>query len=331
MSLVVAKWWLACVALLGELTGTRACWAAEVRWVSPPGCTDPRGTVEEAERLLGRSLDSVRSLDFDVRITDDEGRWRLKLGTVERATGERRERELSGGSCDEVTAAAAVALAMVVNASEPHADEVTAEATPAAAPSAEHAATNRPALPPSSASPLRSPRKSRSAVARTALSASVAIGGDSGALPAAALGGEAAVSVDHRQFRLTGLGALIAGSQRQDGKGADFQLLFGALLACGRRPMGPTVAAICVGVEMGELRGTGAGVRNPRSGTSLWWAPRLDAGVTLPFSTSWALWGRLGATLPQERREFVLGDGLFTHRPDQLTGRLSLGVELQLM
>jgi hypothetical protein len=322
------KWWLACAALAGGLMSTRGSAAADVRWLGPPGCTDARGTLEEAERLLGRPLSAVNSLDFEVRITDDDGKWKLKLGTVERASGDRRERELVGESCDEVTAAAAVALAMVVSSSEPAPATTDAEPAPAEAFAAEARSPSptRTAPPPASSPP---PKPDPAA---PTVSASLAVAGDAGALPSAAPGGEVAASLDRGPFRLTALGTLLAGSQRDAlGKGADFQLLVGALLACGRRPMGPTVAAICIGAELGELSGEGAGVRNPRAGASLWWAPRLDLGLALPFSRNWSVFGRVGATLPRIRRDFVLGETVLVHRPGSVTGRLAIGVELGLM
>jgi hypothetical protein len=53
------KWLTAYVVLCCGLGATQNAGAAEVRWLGPPDCVDSRGTVEEAERLVGRALSSV--------------------------------------------------------------------------------------------------------------------------------------------------------------------------------------------------------------------------------------------------------------------------------
>lgn len=319
------KWSLACAALAGAFLSTRPSVAAEVRWLAPPGCTDPRGTLEEAERVLGRPISAVESLDFDVRIADDDGQWTLRLGAVERATGQRRERQLAGASCDEVTAAAAVALAMIVSSSEPSGATALTDEPPAPEPAVAPLPAMSPAAPPRSKPPRTS------APSRLGLAGALAATGDVGALPDPAAGVEVAASLDFDRFRLTGLATLIAGSHIDDNEqGADFQLVAGAILGCARRLTGPTVAALCIGAEVGELSGEGAGVRNPRSGASLWWAPRLDLGLSLSLVESWSIFARAGATLPRIRPDFVLGDAILVHRPGVITGRLAIGVELEL-
>lgn len=116
------------LCLLVAFTWAESARAATVAWSAPPECNDPRPTTEEAERLPGRPLVEVETVDFEVSIARaDERDWSATLVTIAQRSHERRERVLRGTSCNEVTAAAAVALAMVVDASEPtpHADEAT--------------------------------------------------------------------------------------------------------------------------------------------------------------------------------------------------------------
>jgi hypothetical protein len=265
-----------------------------------------------------------------VRVRERDGRWALTLSTVERASGERRERVLEGTSCDEVTAAAAVALAMVIKAKEPTASPAPSEqaAEPEQEQEPEPAMTPpSPPRPPSASAARPRPDDSR----KLGFALSLAGLGDVGALPNAAAGGELGAALDYRGLRISALGALIVGSDEQaSGKGADFDLTLGALLLCGRQAIGPAVASLCLGLEAGQLNGAGVGVKNPRSGESFWWAPRLEPGVLWPVAGNFSIFGRFGATLPRIRRTFVLDDTLLVHKPAALTGRLALGVELTL-
>ena len=72
----------------------------------------------QVERLIGRSLRDVAAVDFEVSVQHVAGRptpWTLVVRTLVPDTAiEPRTRELNGASCAEVTDAAAVAIAMVV-------------------------------------------------------------------------------------------------------------------------------------------------------------------------------------------------------------------------
>jgi hypothetical protein len=167
--------------------------AATVTWSAPPECDDPRQTTEEAERLLGRSLAEIQAVDFEVNVARaGERDWSATLVTISQPSHERRERVLRGTSCNEVTAAAGVALAMVVDASEqkPHTEEAPAaepvnhpeETPPVVGPPP--AATQRArAIPPLAPPP------------RLGAAFSVGLVGDVGSLPAVAPGGEGAASL----------------------------------------------------------------------------------------------------------------------------------------
>jgi hypothetical protein len=322
---------MAWAALLCELAATRTLAAADVRWLAPPGCTDPRATLEETERLLGRPLAAFGALDFDVRITAVDGKWQLKLGTVDRATGERRERVLEGNSCGEVTSAAAVAMAMVVDsrqASTPE-PEPEPELTP-----------GEPARPDGEAAPSRARAKPEAKEEATPgvpspsrpLRWSLELAGlaDLGAFPEFGVGAMAAGVAGYGRLRLMALGGVLLSSYEQAaGQSADFALVTGGLLACAQQTVGPALAWLCGGAEMGRLSGTGVGVRNPRSGGSWWWGPRTDVGAAFPLGDELRLLGQVTVIAPQIRPAFVL-DQAFVYRPAAVTGRLALGIELGL-
>ncbi len=132
-------------------------------------------------------------------------------------------------------------------------------------------------------------------------------------------------ALDYKALRVMALGGVLFSSvEGASGEGGDFTLALGALLVCGRRVLGTFAAALCAGAEVGQLTGTGTGISNPRSGSSGWLAPRADLGLELPLGGDFAFYGRLGATVPTVRKEFVVDDETLVHRPAAVTGRLAL-------
>jgi hypothetical protein len=181
--------------------------------------------------------------------------------------------------------------------------------------------------PPQQAKPQKEPAAAPPA---RSLRWSVALAGlgDIGAFPELGVGVVAAGAVSYGPLRITALGGVLVSSHEQAaGRGADFALLSGGLLACAQRTLGPGLAWLCGGAELGRLSGAGVGVRNSRSGESLWWGPRADVGAAFPLGASLALLGQAGVIVPQIRPAFVLDDA-FVYRPDAIAWRLALGLEL---
>lgn len=300
--------------------------AANVTWRAPSSCSESRSLVEQAERLLGRPLDSVDSVDFEIAVHEhDDGRWTVSLDAVERFTGERRRRELSGLSCAEVTDMAAVAVAMTVESGESTGTTTKApdDGAPQQKPSRSSTATARPGAPPEK-NRVKAPR-------RFGFSLNAAAAADAGALPNVAPGFDVGASLGHRSVRLTAFGEMFVSQTRDSGgKGGDFELLVGGFLACGVGKLSHLGILGCLGAEGGRLSGTGVGVRTAKSGESPWWAPRADVGVLVPLGARFSLLARLAATLPRVRREFVLDETTSVHQPAVATGRALVGIEIGL-
>jgi hypothetical protein len=316
--------------LLAPFAWAASARAATVTWSAPPECDDPRQTTEEAERLLGRSLAEIQAVDFEVNVARaGERDWSATLVTISQPSHERRERVLRGTSCNEVTAAAGVALAMVVDASEqkPHTEEAPAaepvnhpeETPPVVGPPP--AATQRArAIPPLAPPP------------RLGAAFSVGLVGDVGSLPAVAPGGEGAASLRYGSWQLTALGNFYFPTEKHvlGEKGAELKLSLGGLLGCRRWSLGVGQALACLGAEAGWLSGTGLGLQSPRTEGAFWWAPRADAGAAVPIGGKLSFYARLGLVLPQIRREFVVEDALMVHRAAPISGRAGVGIELSV-
>jgi hypothetical protein len=320
-----------CAACLGALPAR----AAELRWSAPDDCASRGAAQEQIERLVGRPLTEVDGVDFVASIERASAHeYRVTLHTILRDDGKPRTRVLIGSSCAEVADAAAVAIAIAIEGR----DDIEPEPAPGppqrAAPVVAQPAAPNPSAQPAPVAPGASTADAapRSDAVRLALTGGAAL--DDGALPGLALGAELELSLGWRELRVTALGAFFP-SQRtylsaSGGRGGEFQLALGGLLACGERAFGRFAALGCGGFELGELSAKGLGVRHPQLGDAFWRALRAEAGVRVALVDGLGAVARLGVAVPLERREFVLDATETVHRPSSVALRALLGLELAL-
>lgn len=311
----------------------RSAAAADVRWNGPAECGDVKDVVRQVEELIGRSLDTVDSVDFEITISKGTGEtWQLELRSIERASGEARTRQFSGRTCNEVTDAAAVAISMSVQSQEtkPSRSE-TPNSEQEGAPSAvETRAPPKPApVPKPRAREVRgTTSEGHHPVIRP--SAALSFVGDVGALPNPGAGAELSGSLGYESVRATLLGALFASqsTSASGGVGGEFQLAFGAALLCFER-LPPTLGIVgCAGFELGRLDGKGTGATVPHDRSAWWEGVRAEGGVNVPLNDAFSVAIRVGAVVPLSRPEFVVDD-TSVHRPAALTGRASVGMEIR--
>jgi hypothetical protein len=161
---------------------------------------------------------------------------------------------------------------------------------------------------------------------------------DSGSLPGAGLGLSVGAELRLQRLALRVGGLLFFDRQaqlrlpEQPQAGAELGLALGSASLC-TLGFGSTQTAlaafICGGWELGRLEGAGTGVPEPRRGSALWSAPRLDvhlAWAPLPGPVRLAL--QLGAAAPLQRADFFLRDIGTVHRPPAVVGRAALGLEV---
>jgi hypothetical protein len=319
------------------LIGPVPAYAADLAWTAPGDCATRASAQEQIERLVGRSLAEVEHVDFQVEIARSGAReWRVAVRTIARDGGA-RVRELTGASCAEVADAAAVAIAMAIEASDesdlaqqPPAGDVAADDAPV--PPDARARDEAPAQPaPERTSTAASTPASPDAL-RFALGAGLML--DHGSLPELAPGAELALSLGWRALRLTALGEFFPNQQTRlssnPDHGGEFRLALGGLLACGERGFGALAAFGCGGFELGRLSAKGIGVHNPRFGDSGWQALRAELGGRYEFVAGLGVLLRAGIALPLERRAFVLDATQTVHRPSSAALRALIGLELGL-
>lgn len=291
----------------------------DLHWEAPAECPSLGSVRRAMERLLGRSLDRVPHGDVHAQGSvkkNDAGNWELQLSLT---AGDHAEVEtLVAKKCQSLSDAMALKVALAI---DPLAvvDSVQAEPEPIAE------------TPPA---PVKPPTPQPAAPARSELHfgvrgmASVGVGALPGVTPGAALYG----SLQFSAFRLElGGQAAWGGVARYDALpnvGADLSLFAGALRGCATPGSGRWVFPLCVGFDLGILRGSGFGVEASASSSGVWGG--VSAGPALQFrmAHTLSLWAEVDASLTLLKPEFHMRNLGSLYRPQSAGGRAALGLEL---
>jgi hypothetical protein len=243
-----------------------------------------------------------------VELADDRWSAVLKWGAATRT--------LSGESCQSVTQAAVVILAMAI---DPGVEADGEEPLPRAVPK-RRAPTVEAADAPRSREP--EPRSTD-----FAWGASLRTLGEFGVLPGPAWGGSALLRGGLREnFGEIGLLGLLPQSAMlldQPNQGGRFYWLGVQLAGCSA--VG-TILFACAAFEAGQITGSGFGVRDPRTGSGPWLAPGVQGLLKLPLAHRWHFEAALGGFVALVRPEFELDDQGVVHQPDLVSARLELGI-----
>lgn len=328
------------LGVAGALFVVRGADAAELAARGPRECPDTAELTFRVERLLGMPLLRAGVLHFDVEFAAAHAMYGARVLVSGRENAlDPKERDLHAPTCGELGDAVSVAIALALGATAPG-----MASAPAAEPPAK--ALDEPAAPPEAAASQDSREDETKVVAepapaeRSAFSPALllALVFDAGSLPAPGFGIAFGAELRADHFALRALGSLAFDqhaslpSSATTEPGADMSLALGSLEACAA-PFGSLrarlAASLCGGWELGRLSGTGTGVAEPRSGSQLWSAPRIDAGLgwTLP-STALRLGTLLTLAAPLERQDFVLRGLGRVYRPPTLVGRWAIGIDV---
>jgi hypothetical protein len=317
--------WVA--AVLCVATSARAERVA-LRWIAPEVCPDDGEMRRDVEQLLGRPLEWASSEQLTVRgeVARSGATWIVHLELA--APEGTRTRELTGQSCAEVSAAAALVIALAV---DPAVETGTTEpAPPRAAPEATtHADTSEPPAPARPSRPHRT-RKPKPAGPAWTVGASGSI--DARSLPAPAPGVEVKGAARWPSLRME-LGLAYYPGQRRElrsGAGGEFDLTFVSLRGCPQIRVGRIESALCLESDLGVLAGSGVGVRDAADGSSPWWT--LGGGLHVGWWVTPALLLTTGGDVLGilSRDEFVLARVGLVYRPPAVTARWTLGAEVRL-
>src|SRR5579871_4771723 len=109
--------WIAAVVFV---TGSGGAQAATLVLDAPASCVDPATLAQDVANLVGRPLNEVRDIDFQLTIHPTSGaQWHSTLEAIEHRPGlaeARHRRELEARSCADLAEAAAVAMSVSIRA-----------------------------------------------------------------------------------------------------------------------------------------------------------------------------------------------------------------------
>ncbi len=329
-----------------------------VQWSAPPGCPDRNDLLAAVARRLGRPLAAAEAR-VDARVVGDGGRgYTLHLTLRTAAGGETRE--VKDASCAALTDAAAVrvvaaleSLAPVVPL-PPGEPAAAPEVVPAPAPPVEPPVAT-PALvaaepeapvsePPRPPRPLEPPPPKpapkdmpRGPGAVLRLHGGVELGAVPGATGAAP-GPTGAVGLVGGllwpRWRLELQGTVLTPRTASVSAGeVTVGLYAGAVHGCRRLGRGAIEAPMCLGLELGALRGRSEGLPGERAAAGWWVAAVLAPGLAWHAGARFSVWSSLQLVLAPVHPRFQQGEGdnydpLF--EPSVASGRLLVGVELRL-
>lgn len=298
-----------------------------IAWEAPEGCPDAayvRGRI--AEQLRGVEVEAAR---VRARVSAPEGSgaaWRLWI-----AIGDEGERELEAESCTALADAAAVMVAISLNASVPGeeggvpeppvveaADEAVDEPERGAEAVAEEpslepiAAPSEPA-PDAAAGPSTPERSAGPRRWRAAAVLGVAVGAHGVGLPVpgAQLGGRVGVRWGPLVVALSGMHSFRRERPVVGDVAASYQLTTGGLELCGVLALGRRVAIegfACAEAEVGRLRAEGLRAVSPQVQRHPWVGVGGGGGAAWVARPWLAVGLRADLVAPLLGRRFVVGD-----------------------
>ncbi len=295
--------WLAFSWASGLRGGLRAQEPAPVAtqvdlvWEAPSGCPDRAAFGAELEHLTGRALTASgrRVLLVHARVTgpSDAG-YALDMST--RIDDDRGTRRLSAASCAELTHAAALVVALGIDANETVPLPPTAAA--ARAPQSEAAAVPTPARP-----------QTRALAAHVRAAAAL----DLGSLPGSAGGVEIAGGLQLRALQLELAALALPGARAHLGSvknaGAELHVLRVGAQVCYALLPRTRLLAVCARADYGRVWGNSFGIASTASGGGPWLSLGGGARSQLP------LFGPLDLVLDLGVSRRVSGSASITARP----------------
>ena len=255
----------------------------EIVWEAPPECPDADSVVRYAERLLGQPLSTPRSQRVFARATvhrDEVGNW--DLGLLLTSNGNVSEETLVAKQCATLRDAVGLQVALATD--------------PVAAARAIETGTitkgPEPNSPPTGANPAAYPSE-HPAKPRAQVGVRLTGGADLGLLPSIEQGAALTLWVQRSAWRaeLSGLGfgGSSAHFESMPAIGAHLQLYSGLARGCAVPRIGRAELPVCLGFELGVMRGEGFGAQMPGTSHSLWGAIAVGPALRLPITQTVSL------------------------------------------
>jgi len=276
---------------------------AALVWQAPNSCPEVTEIRARIERRLGRPMEqAVHGIAVEIALEDRRFVARIDLRAV---TVENEVRVLTSARCDELADAVAVVIARIA---------------------AEHGGPEEVRAAPRIALAVAPPE------ARSRWGGGLRLEGVSGigALPRIGLGGELAAYVQRDTAYVELSATRWMPSARFLHAGAPGRVdvrIDAAMLRVGYRSRRLPLRGWLSG-EVGSVRGEGVALDDMQAGDGRWIALGGGFGVAWSMTRRARLVGVLETLVPLERARFLLSDGGLVFRPDAITVRTGLGIEV---
>lgn len=283
-------WILAALALSPGIG--RAQPRLSLQWDAPPACPDRAAVEAEVARLLGGAMpNGTPAITAEGRAVALDGAFALTLRTE--VEGARGERALRGERCEELAAAAALILALMIDPDAvAHADPSPLAAEPASV-SPPDDATEEPSparrltaptvrVPREAASREPAPPPERGLQAILGVGALLDVGTLASATPGVQVeGGLGVPLVDARLRAVLLFPQATASAEELPGANAELMALSLGLVGCVRPIDVARFLGVCAELAGGALFGSSRGISDPAFGAGFWLA--AGGGVALAW------------------------------------------------
>lgn len=297
------------LAIVGSLVlAAKPVWGAELTWNAPQGCTSD-GFVQKLEDSAERPLTAmpVWQIAVFVRQTDAAAApWQLELSFNDPTERASATRTIVGVSCDDVSRAAAVAVAMalheeVIEAPTPEKSPAT-DIPAAPVPQVTNDAASQAVLAPPTAPPWRFP-----------VHALVGIDGAIQGTPS--LGAGLGVGVATGQVFGGVRGVYWLPVTLGDELGIELHSALLMVDACVDLTTSSARPRVCFGYEGGAVmgRGTGAGLAVHRKQTAVWHALKPEVGLVVDLDGDLFFSFMVAGVVALADATFVFDEGRVAH------------------
>jgi hypothetical protein len=316
--------WLLTLAVVAPTNG-------ELRWHAPAACPDVTEVRARVESHLGRELAGI---DVVIDAVVEQPRPdRFQLTLVINHAGIRHERTLLAERCESLAGASALVIALGIDAvavAEVAQPRIAPAAMIVPEPDQGPLPSRAPELGISRATNVVAPRPHR----RPQLVLALAGGLERGAVPGVTGGIDAAIGLRGRGYRFELAGTWL-GPRTEATPDASVRVQLGAVAVrgCPELTLGPVVSfPLCIGLELGAMRGAGDDAPGKATRHGLWLAPTISPGLRVGTGVA-AFVVRGEVAIAPVRPAFELSDPdapirVFTPAP--ASARLWVGFEIRL-
>jgi hypothetical protein len=318
------------VGLAGWIFGA-ALHGEGVHWDAPAECPDVVEVRALVDQRIGRPL-AAGELAIEGRVEAGDGGYRLEL--VLARDGVQQSRVIEASDCAALARVAALVAGLAIDAvaiaEQEHATLVPEPAPPLPRDEPTRESPRDESVAGTSSQRVRSP-----APRRRDLQLLLAIVGgiERGAMPGITGGIDAAIGVRGRGFRVELAGTWLGPRRREiPGAAVNVQLGTVAVRGCPELTLARVSVPLCVGIELGAMRGAGEQARDADTKHGLWIAPTIGTGVRVGRGRI-AFVARGEVAIAAQRPAFDLtGERgpIAVFLPAPVSARLWLGVEFRL-